>query len=209
MESERFSTKRLYRSSSNRILNGVCSGLSDYFHIDVSFVRFLFIIFAFLSLSSLLLYILFSAVVPLERSSDASTQEEAEEKNENSIAIVASVFLILGAILLINYFNIPLFINIWSISFVISLAIFLISFGLILSYLIYLRHEFSFNLKNLKRSRSDRVVSGLLGAIAELFEIDSHFLRIIVLSISIFLIKLLALFVVLYLLATILIPYET
>ena len=206
MESDRHYSKKLVKSSSNQLLTGVCSGLSEYFHIDVSFVRFIFIIFAFLSLSSIVLYILFSAVIPVEKIN--IDESITKQKQESNIAIIATIFLLFAAILLINYFNIPLFINIWSISFIISLAFFLLVSGLMLSYLLYLKFDFDHDFTKLKRLRSDRIISGVLGGLAEFFDIDSHLLRVIVLSISVFLIKLLPLFVMIYLLLTILFTYE-
>jgi phage shock protein C len=35
--------KTLYRSRSNRLVAGVCGGLADYFNLDVTFIRFLFV----------------------------------------------------------------------------------------------------------------------------------------------------------------------
>ena len=35
--------KKLYRRRSNRLVAGVCGGLADYFNLDVTFVRFLFV----------------------------------------------------------------------------------------------------------------------------------------------------------------------
>ncbi len=36
-------TKKLYRSVSQKMLGGVCGGLAEYFNLDVSLVRLLFI----------------------------------------------------------------------------------------------------------------------------------------------------------------------
>lgn len=36
-------TKKLYRSVSQKMLGGVCGGLAEYFDIDVSIVRLLFV----------------------------------------------------------------------------------------------------------------------------------------------------------------------
>jgi phage shock protein C len=56
--------RRLYRSRSNRQLAGVCGGLADYFNIDATLVRVLFVVLAVLGGSGLLAYILFWIVVP-------------------------------------------------------------------------------------------------------------------------------------------------
>lgn len=35
--------KKLYRRRSNRLVGGVCGGLADYFNLDITFIRFLFV----------------------------------------------------------------------------------------------------------------------------------------------------------------------
>ncbi len=55
--------KRLYRSTSNRIIAGVCSGLGEYFDIDPVIVRILFIV----SGVGFFAYILLWIFVPDER----------------------------------------------------------------------------------------------------------------------------------------------
>ena len=59
--------KRLYRSRRNRMIAGVCGGLAEYFSIDPTLVRLLFILFLLLGGSALLAYLIMWVVVPLER----------------------------------------------------------------------------------------------------------------------------------------------
>jgi phage shock protein C len=42
--------KKLYRSRENRMLGGVCGGLGEYFDIDPTLVRLLFVFGAFLGI---------------------------------------------------------------------------------------------------------------------------------------------------------------
>lgn len=59
--------KKLVKNNRDRMIFGVCSGLADYIGLDVSVVRFLFIIGALLSGSILFwLYILLGIVLPSE-----------------------------------------------------------------------------------------------------------------------------------------------
>ena len=37
--------KRLYRSAKNRVLGGVCGGIGEYFNVDPTIVRLLWILF--------------------------------------------------------------------------------------------------------------------------------------------------------------------
>jgi phage shock protein PspC (stress-responsive transcriptional regulator) len=57
--------KRLYRDGENRVLGGVCSGLSTYFNFDPVFLRVLFVLLVFLGLGiSIIVYLVLWIVVP-------------------------------------------------------------------------------------------------------------------------------------------------
>lgn len=61
--------KRLYRSFSQRMLGGVCGGLSEYFAVDVSLVRLIFVAVGLITavLPMTLFYLIAWIVVPVER----------------------------------------------------------------------------------------------------------------------------------------------
>ncbi len=58
--------KRLYRSSHDYMLGGVAGGLAEYFSIDPTLVRLLFVLLAFVSIGfpALLVYLILWVVVP-------------------------------------------------------------------------------------------------------------------------------------------------
>ncbi len=56
--------RRLYRSETNRVLGGVCGGLAEYFGIDPTLVRVLFVVFAVFGGATLILYPILWIVVP-------------------------------------------------------------------------------------------------------------------------------------------------
>jgi len=57
--------KKLYRSRLDRMIAGVCGGLADFFNVDATWIRLLFILFFFLGGCSFLLYIIMWLIVPL------------------------------------------------------------------------------------------------------------------------------------------------
>jgi phage shock protein C len=59
-------TRKLYRSKTNRKLAGVCGGLAQYFNIDATVIRVLFVVLAILGGSGLLLYLALWIIVPKE-----------------------------------------------------------------------------------------------------------------------------------------------
>ena len=61
------SYKQLYRSTTNRMVAGVCAGIGDYFNVDPTLVRLAFVLGTFLGLGSLVIaYIVLMIVVPEE-----------------------------------------------------------------------------------------------------------------------------------------------
>lgn len=56
--------KRLLRNTSDRWIGGVCSGLADYFGIDATLVRILFVASILLPGPQLLLYLVLWLVIP-------------------------------------------------------------------------------------------------------------------------------------------------
>lgn len=58
--------KRLYRSRKNNCLCGVCSGLSEYFGVDVTLIRLIFVFLSFAVGGGILLYLLAVILMPKE-----------------------------------------------------------------------------------------------------------------------------------------------
>jgi phage shock protein C len=57
--------RRLYRSTQDRMIGGVCGGLGDYFNIDATLVRLAFVIVTLLGGAGVLAYIIMWIVMPL------------------------------------------------------------------------------------------------------------------------------------------------
>lgn len=58
--------KRLYRSRTERMIAGVCGGLANYFNVDPVWIRLLFLVLLLAAGSTLLIYLIFWVIVPLE-----------------------------------------------------------------------------------------------------------------------------------------------
>lgn len=59
--------KKLYRSSTNKMICGVCQGVAEYINIDPTIVRLLWVVFSFCSLGvGLLLYIVAAIIMPIK-----------------------------------------------------------------------------------------------------------------------------------------------
>lgn len=58
--------KRLYRSASDKMLAGVCSGIARYFGVDPTLIRLAWVLFCCLGGSGVLAYIICAIVIPQE-----------------------------------------------------------------------------------------------------------------------------------------------
>lgn len=59
-------TKKLYRNSSNQMLAGVCSGLSEYLDIDLVIIRLIFVLLFFFGGHGLLIYVILWILMPVK-----------------------------------------------------------------------------------------------------------------------------------------------
>ena len=112
--------RKLYRNSMNRVIGGVCSGLADFFGVDVALMRIAFVIAFLFASFGFWLYIILWIVLPetqqtidngqQNQSRSQSSQSESESvsvsKSESKIkSIFAGAFIILiGLLFLVNNF---------------------------------------------------------------------------------------------------------
>ena len=91
---------KLYRSTDQKMLAGVCGGLAEYFNIDVTLVR---LIWAIVSIPSfgvgLLIYIIAAIIVPQRPYNQK--QEFVEFVDTSQPLDKSKIMIILGAVLVI------------------------------------------------------------------------------------------------------------
>ncbi len=83
-------TKRLMRSRKERMIAGVCGGLAEYFHMDPTIVRVIFVLAALVNGIGLIVYLVLWLVMPEAPVSTpvvppaAVSPDTAEEKKEET-----------------------------------------------------------------------------------------------------------------------------
>ena len=86
--------KRLQRDLQNKVLGGLCSGLSNYFNIDATFWRILFFVLFLFGCSGLLIYVILWIAMPAAKyepgptpaSQEVSANDVQKKKNGNMAA---------------------------------------------------------------------------------------------------------------------------
>ena len=56
--------KKLYKSNQNKMLDGVCGGIAEYFGIDPTVVRLIWVLFSLMGGCGILAYIITAIIIP-------------------------------------------------------------------------------------------------------------------------------------------------
>ncbi|HHT11098.1 MAG TPA: PspC domain-containing protein, partial [Candidatus Atribacteria bacterium] len=99
--------KRLYRSRTDKILGGVCSGIAKYFEVDPTIIRLVAVALIFAGGSGILAYIIAWIIVPEEPSGEVEQddktievtpekKEEDEKKRAKNLELLAWVLIVIG-----------------------------------------------------------------------------------------------------------------
>lgn len=96
--------KRLTRSSSNKMISGVCGGIAEFFNIDPTLVRILYLLLAFNSSTSfIVIYIICTIIIPEDDGVIYQEDNGVNFKN-NSTLFLGIGLIILGGISLTKMF---------------------------------------------------------------------------------------------------------
>ena len=77
--------KRLYKSRKNKVIDGVCGGIAEYFDVDPVLIRIVAVIFIFTGGAAILAYIIGMIIIPTEPWSEAKSGEE--DKGEQAVPV--------------------------------------------------------------------------------------------------------------------------
>lgn len=81
--------KQLVRPQEGRVLFGVCAGLAQYFNIDPTLVRILWVLLTFIGGSGVLLYIVLAIVMPAGGTSVITAAADAASSAATGVADAA------------------------------------------------------------------------------------------------------------------------
>lgn len=118
-------TKRLTRSSSDVLLGGVCGGLGQYFGIDPTLVRLIFVLLTLAGGSGVLIYFILWIVIPRDDMPAAQAHLDSQEftrranqmghemeqmvhqPNQRAVKFIGFALVVLGLVYLVQNLNIP------------------------------------------------------------------------------------------------------
>ncbi len=114
----RAAPRHLYRSSTQRVVAGICGGLGDYFAIDPVWFRIGFVVLALAGGSGILVYLLMWLIVP--QAPDGYVAPSTRRGSLNGAAVAGVVFMTVGTVALVNTLAPWLGQYIWPIVFVLG-----------------------------------------------------------------------------------------
>lgn len=83
--------KRLHRSSSDKMLLGVCGGLGEHFDIDPTILRLIFAVGIFLGGTTILLYAVLAIIMPSDHGLEMEPRDAAHDTMDEAVAELRSV----------------------------------------------------------------------------------------------------------------------
>ena len=87
------------RKLDNKIILGVCSGLAEYYNLDVTMIRIVFILFTLTFGIGILAYIVLALLMSSDYTKSSSKVIDIDQNKKN----LASLLIFLGLIILLSY----------------------------------------------------------------------------------------------------------
>lgn len=213
--------KRLHKSRTDRMVDGVCGGVARYLGVDSTLVRILWVLLTIMGGSGVVLYIVAMIIMPAEPMNAAeSAPKPVPGRNEKFWGFL---LVTVGAIWLLGNFGIHFWHHWWGFSWDVMLPVLLILAGV--AFLFGGRNSLTGSqspeatetghseppgerseVRRLHKSRDQRKVFGVCGGLAEYLNIDPTIVRLL------FIISLFASFgftLLLYVIMAIVVPKET
>ena len=180
--------KKLRKSGTDKYILGVCGGIAEYFGIDVTIVRVLWVISIFMGGFGFVAYVVAALLMPKAEDEVEESAKEKEDKTGSLRYVIGGILLILGILFVFKQFR---YIDvarhgwdifryahfpwdlIWPLA-LIALAIYVVIKGPKKDKILRKIKE-----KNLFRSVINRKILGVCGGLGEYFGIDPTLVRII------------------------------
>ncbi|MFA5178283.1 MAG: PspC domain-containing protein [Candidatus Paceibacterota bacterium] len=75
--------KKMHRSSTDKIIFGVCGGIAEYLEVDSLAIRIIFLFLAFVGGSGIFVYLILALLMPKELNEKKDISESSKEMNED------------------------------------------------------------------------------------------------------------------------------
>lgn len=185
--------RKLYKSRHDKMIDGVCGGLAEYFGMSSALVRVLFILFGFFGGTGIIAYITAMILVPANPDhssthnlSEQETYDIQNKKNVNYSLFWGIILILLGGVLFLDVINVFEFRRFWRhFDWDVVVPITLIAVGLFLIVSRSKLKTFENSLKeagassDFRRNSHDKKIWGVCSGLANYTSIDVSIIRIL------------------------------
>jgi phage shock protein C len=194
--------KRLYKSRTERMIDGVCGGVAEYFRLDPTLVRIAWVLLTLLGGSGIILYIVGMIVIPANPAvAPAAANPQTVRESHTNSKFWGILLVAVGVVWLMSNLGLSVWHHWWGFSWDILLPVLLVLAGV--AFLFGGRNSLSADTPpamangladspadqppaaqamgrgRLFRSRADKKLFGVCGGIAEYLAIDPVIVRIL------------------------------
>ncbi len=189
--------KRIYRSLVDRIIGGVCGGFAEYFEIDPTLVRVIWVMLCFLGGVGFFAY--FASLVVMR---DNPNQDATQRKRDQNGGVIVGVIVILIGLLILSsrwnwhFFNFsPFQFRMLYFDWDRFVPVVIILAGILYIYHILKREkkmetskptDIIVNERKLFRSQKDKMIGGVCSGLADYMKIDPVLVRVPWIMITLF-----------------------
>lgn len=193
MEENGQKTRRLYKSRRNKVIDGVCGGFAEYFDVDPSIIRLLWVLVTLMGGAGFVAYLIAMIIMPAnpEHIITQSTSPAQTTNGSDRRRFFGVLLVLIGSLILLVNFGWFWDFGWWSFTRSIILPLLIIGLG---AFLIYLQttkkkarpSDFGSSAetfpadrlkKELRRSRDNRKLFGVCSGIGKYFDIDPTIVR--------------------------------
>lgn len=182
--------RRLYRSRTDKVFAGVCGGLANYLEVDPVVIRLVWLVSIFVFGLGLLLYFTAWIIIPSNPKERVSSQHTNKRTDWNLviglILLVGGVFILLGEYVFYDFGWLRFHFFPWKIFW--PLALIALGIYLVVSKASIDKEIITKNIEgirewsrttNLRKNRSEKMISGVAAGIADYFKMDPTIVRLI------------------------------
>ena len=119
-------SRRLYKSRADRMLDGVCGGVAEYFSLDSTLVRLAWVLLTLVGGMGVILYLAGMIIMPVNREKTSVPPAAARERNAKFWGIL---LVAVGAVWFMGNLGIPLWHRWWGLAWDVVLPVLLILAG--------------------------------------------------------------------------------